>query len=269
MSTRRLAWLAAAMTLAMAGCTAEAPEQALPPADPPADPAAEAVDYATIVAGPDRTAADLAADPLRKPVDMLQFAGVRPGMAVFEMLPGGGYFTRLFSAAVGQSGQLTLYVPEEMVARKWAPLESAKTLQGTMAGQPVSVASYPLAGPVPGDLAERFDVVWTSRNYHDFHNVPGFDARAANAMVMDLLKPGGVYVVLDHSAPDGSGTTATNTTHRIDADLVRREVESAGFLYDGASAVLKNPADDRTSGVYDGPLKGRTDQFVMRFRKPG
>lgn len=267
MSTRRLAWLAAvlALPLAMTGCTAEAPEQALPPADP----AAEAVDYAAIVAGPGRTAADLAADPLRKPVDMLQFAGVRPGMAVFEVLPGGGYFTRLFSAAVGSSGQLTLYVPEEMVAKKWAPLESAKTLQGTLAGQPVSVASYPLAGPVPGGLAERFDVVWTSRNYHDFHNVPGFDARAANAMVMDLLKPGGVYVVLDHSAPDGSGATATNTTHRIDADLVRREVESAGFLYDGASAVLKNPADDRTSGVYDGPLKGRTDQFVMRFRKPG
>ncbi|MDR7102532.1 methyltransferase [Croceicoccus sp. BE223] len=264
--------------LLLAGCTAEGPDQAPPLESTARQSAARAAaspaDYAAIVASTGRTEADMAADPLRKPADMLAFAGIRPGMSVVEMMPGGGYFSRLFAPALGSGGQLAFYVPEEMAGNRYAPLEGARKLQAALSGPALSgpalsVASYPLAGPVPADMAERFDVVWTSRNYHDFHNLPGFDGRAANAMVMDLLKPGGVYVVLDHSAPDGSGASATDTTHRIDADLVRREVESAGFLYDGSSAVLKNAEDDRTGSVYSGPMKGRTDQFVMRFRKPG
>lgn len=280
-TARRAGLLAAA--LALAGCTAQGPDQSPPVENTAPDSAALArsapVDYAAIVASRGRTEADLAADPLRQPVDMLSFAGIRPGMAVVEMMPGGGYFSRLFAPALGEKGRLVFYVPEEMAGNRFAPLDGARKLQDalsapptsgeTLAGPAVSVASYPMAGPVPADMAERFDVVWTSRNYHDFHNLPGFDGRTANAMMMDLLKPGGVYIVLDHAAPDGSGAAMTGTTHRIDADLVRREVESAGFLYDASSAVLKNPEDDRTGSVYSGPMKGRTDQFVMRFRKPG
>ncbi|RVQ69482.1 methyltransferase [Croceicoccus ponticola] len=230
---------------------------------------AEGADYGAIVADPSRSAADRADDAVRMPVAMLAFAQVHPGMAVLEMLPGGGYFTRLFAAATGDGGNVTLYVPDELMAKKWVPLQRAEELRVAMGNPTVLVAHYPLAGPVPDDMAERYDVVWTSRNYHDFHNIAGYDGKAYNAMVLDLLKPGGVYVVLDHAAPDGSGKAATDTTHRIDADLVRREVESAGFIYDGESPVLKNPADDRLSNVFDSAIKGRTDQFVLRFRKPG
>ncbi len=270
---RRAGSMLTAAALLLAGCTAEGPDQARSPENT-APIRSAPIDYGAMIASDARTAADLAADPLRKPVDMLAFAGIRPGMAVVEMMPGGGYFSRLFAPAVGADGKLVFYVPEEMAGNRYAPLDGARKLQAALSGPPgsgpaLAVASYPLAGPVPADMAERFDVVWTSRNYHDFHNLPGFVGRTANAMVMDLLKPGGVYVVLDHAAPDGSGAAMTATTHRIDVDLVRREVESAGFLYDGSSAVLKNAGDDRTGSVYSGPMKGRTDQFVMRFRKPG
>jgi predicted methyltransferase len=83
------------------------------------------------------------------------------------------------------------------------------------------------------------------------------------------MRPGGVYVVLDHSAPAGSGLTDTNTLHRIDEATVRKEVEAAGFKFDGESKVLANPADPRTNKVFDPSIRGHTDQFILRFRKPG
>jgi predicted methyltransferase len=94
-------------------------------------------------------------------------------------------------------------------------------------------------------------------------NVPGF-----NAAVFKALKPGGVYIVIDHSAPDGSGLADTDTTHRIDAAAVKQEVTTAGFVFEGASEVLRNPADPRTALVFDKSIRGHTDQFVFKFRKP-
>lgn len=256
--------------LALAACnggermTSEANESAAAVASEP-----ETIDYGALIAAMDRSAEDRAADASRLPAEMLRFADVRPGMAVFEMLPGGGYFTRIFEDAIGAEGSLVLYAPDEMADKPWKPIEGAQTLSGTFGDGTVEAVHFPVAGPVPDGMGERFDLVWTSRNYHDFHNLPGFDAKAYNAMVLDLLKPGGTYVVLDHTAPDGSGTAETDTLHRIDPEAVRREVEGAGFLYDGASAVLANPEDPRDVSVYDKSVKGRTDQFVLRFRKPG
>jgi len=111
-------------------------------------------------------------------------------------------------------------------------------------------------------------VVWTSQNYHDLHNIPGADLVALNKLIYRSLRPGGVYVVLDHSAVAGSGATATDTLHRIDEAVVRKEVEAAGFKFDGESKILANPADPRTAAVFDPSIRGHTDQFILRFRKP-
>ncbi len=117
---------------------------------------------------------------------------------------------------------------------------------------------------------EPADIIWIRQNYHDLHDkfMGPADVPAFNAAVFKALKPGGVYVVIDHSAPDGSGLADTDTTHRIDAEAVKQEVTAAGFVFDGESKVLRNPADPRTALVFDKSIRGHTDQFVFKFRKP-
>lgn len=215
-----------------------------------------------------RTEDDRAADALRKPAEMLEFAGLTSGQTVFEMLPGGGYFTRIFALATGPEGKVVLYAPDEMADKPWKPIEGAEELAAELGDPRITATHFPVAGPVPEGMAGTVDLVWTSRNYHDFHNLPDFDPTAYNAMVLDLLKPGGTYIVLDHSAPEGSGADATDTTHRIDAEFVKTEIEEAGFEFVAQSDALANPDDARDLNVFDDALKGRTDQFVLKFRKP-
>jgi len=221
---------------------------------------------AAAVADPGRPAADRDRDTERKPADMLAFAGAKPGMVVIDILPGGGYFTRLFSTAVGPTGKVLAYVPDEMFAGRPKSLDAVNAIAADPAHKNVQALHDPALAPGPQNIA---DVVWTSQNYHDLHNVPGLDVVAFNKVLYGIVRPGGVYVVLDHSAPAGSGLTDTNTLHRIDEAAVRKEVEAAGFKFDGESNVLANPADTRTLKVFDPAIRGHTDQFVLRFRKPG
>jgi predicted methyltransferase len=94
------------------------------------------------------------------------------------------------------------------------------------------------------------------------------DVAATNKAVFAMLKPGGVYVILDHAAPDGTGTRDTNTTHRIDEAVVKKDLLAAGFEFVGESRVLRNPTDPRTDKVWEKTIRGRTDQFILKFRKP-
>ena len=110
-------------------------------------------------------------------------------------------------------------------------------------------------------------MVFTSQNYHDLHNFP-VDVVGYNKGVLNSLKPGGLYVVLDHSAEAGSGLRDTKTLHRIDAEVVKKEVTDAGFEFVGASDALANSADPRTAAVFDPSIRGKTDQFILKFRKP-
>jgi predicted methyltransferase len=245
---------AASLTLALLLATASA--QA-------ADPSPS---IAAAVADPGRPAADRDRDAERKPADMLAFAGVKPGMVVIDILPGGGYFTRLFSTAVGPTGKVLAYVPDEMFAGRPKSLDAVNAIATDPAHKNVQALHDPALAPGPQNIA---DVVWTSQNYHDLHNVPGLDVVAFNKVLYGIVRPGGVYIVLDHSAPAGSGLTDTNTLHRIDEATVRKEVEAAGFKYDGESKLLANPADTRALKVFDPAIRGHTDQFVLRFRKPG
>lgn len=214
--------------------------------------------YAAAVASADRPEADKARDADRKPAEMLAFAGVRPGWKVAELSPGGGYFTRLLSLTVGERG----YVYTS--GMRPAPAVSA----WAQAHGNVSLAKVP-----PGEALapEPVDLVWTTMNYHDFKNAKvgdGDAATATNRAAFAALKPGGIYLVSDHEAAAGSGFSATSTLHRIESAAVIREVEAAGFKLEARSDVLKHPEDDHTGKVFDSGMRGKTDQFVLKFRKP-
>jgi len=221
------------------------------------------------VADSGRPDADKARDANRKPAETLAFTGVKPGAQVAELLPGGGYFTRLFSKAVGSEGHVYALVP--------APLADAPADVPDFAARVKAIAADPnyanvsvvvepfsqLGVPAPVDL------VWTSQNYHDLHNFPGLDVGIFNKMVFDDLKPGGIYLVLDHTAEAGSGARDTKTLHRIDPEAVKKEVLAAGFVFVGSSDLLRQPGDSHTLKVFDPTVRGKTDQFILKFRKPG
>ncbi len=119
-------------------------------------------------------------------------------------------------------------------------------------------------------MPRKLDLIWISQNYHDLHNkyFGPVDIGAFNKAVFDALKPGGAYVVLDHTAAAGAPADVTETLHRIDPATVRREVEAAGFVFDSDSVILANPADPRTIKVFDKSIQGHTDQFILKFRRP-
>jgi len=219
---------------------------------------------AQAVADPHRPAQDVARDSVRKPAEMLAFAGVRPGMTVVDFLPGGGYFTRIFSSAVGPRGTVyAVYPPPKADAAPGKPAIEALAGDAAYANvRPLQQSAATLRLPA------QADVFWTSLNYHDLHNVPGLDLAAFNRAVFAALKPGGAYVVADHVGLAGD-PQVTSTLHRIDPAVVRREVEAAGFVFDGETTALRNPADAHVLKVFDPQIRGRTDQFVYRFRKPG
>jgi len=225
------------------------------------------VNIKAAVADSNRPAADKERDANRKPGETLEFLGVKSGEKVGELLPGGGYFTRLFSKAVGPKGHVYALVPERPAN---APADmpdlaaKAKEIAADAQYKNVTVVVAPLtslAPPAPVDL------VFTSQNYHDLHNFP-VDVVGYNKGVLNSLKPGGLYVVLDHSAAAGSGLRDTKTLHRIDAEVVKKEVTDAGFEFVGASDALANAADPRTAAVFDPSIRGKTDQFILKFRKP-
>jgi predicted methyltransferase len=219
------------------------------------------------IADKGRPEADTKRDADRKPAEMLEFAGVKPGQAVVDLLPGGGYFTRIFAKAVGPKGVVyAVYPPPRPSTDPAKPTPTPAVV--TLAADP----AYANVKPVEAKLAEfaipaKADVIWTSQNYHDVHNVKGLEVATFNKAVFDALKPGGVYVILDHVASPGT-PDATSTVHRIDPAQVRKEVESVGFKFVGESKALANPADDHTKGVFDPALRGHTDQFIYKFRRP-
>ena len=165
-----------------------------------------------------------------------------------------------------------------MIGRRFDPVAGFihQNLDGALAYYERAIAADPTYPNVVVEATgfqtiaapEKADVVWTSQNYHDMHNMTTLDLAKSNKSVFDALKPGGVYLVLDHTAAAGSGVSATNTLHRIDPAVVKSEVEAAGFKFEGESKVLANPADDHTLKVFDPAIRGHTDQFIYKFRKP-
>jgi predicted methyltransferase len=215
------------------------------------------------VADKARPAADTERDANRKPAETLAFAGVKPGDWVLELAPGRGYYTRLLSAVVGPKGQVSNYTITN--PKPDAPPPPIVALAAEPHYSNVKVTLQRLVDVKP---TNSFDVVWTTQNYHDFHNIQGLDVATINHAIFAALKPGGIYFILDHAAEAGSGTRDTNTTHRIDEEAVKQEVKAAGFELAGESTILRNKDDPHTGKVFEPPIQGHTDQFLLKFRKP-
>ena len=210
--------------------------------------------------------ADRDADARRHPGEVIAFAGVKPGDKVVDLIPGSGYFTKVFSKAVGPKGHVYMIWPDEYA--KEAQPDPVKNAELAKTGYPnTSVIQQPgaaFATPEPVDL------VFTVQNYHDYPDkfMGKIDPMVLNRAVYKSLKPGGTFLVVDHVAEAGSGLRDTDTLHRIDPAIVKKQVTDAGFVFAGESDVLRNPADDHKKVVFDKTIRGHTDQFIYKFTKP-
>jgi predicted methyltransferase len=258
---------------------------------------------AKAVADVGRTPLDMVRDADRKPAEALAFSGVKPNDVVVDFVPGGGYYTRILSKIVGPKGKVYALVPlrggapgqvraaeaKDRAAGKTVrdPVDAVLEIQNLTDYSNVEVLWEPLyTYGAEFSVPQQVDVVWTSDNYHDLHNPnfvepttnlvsdgPGLapikgsmDIVKLDKLIFESLKPGGVFLILDHAAAKGAGTTQTGTLHRIDPDSVKAELTQAGFVLDGESKALANPADDHTKNVRE--LHDKTDQFILRFKKP-
>ncbi len=214
------------------------------------------------VADSARPAEDKQRDTERKPAETLAFAGVRPGDTVIELAPGKGYYTRLLSAVVGPKGKVYA------LGAQPKPDAPPPPVQAIAADPHYSNVTVSLQRIGELKLPEGVDLVWTSQNYHDLHNIHDVDLAKVNSAFFAALKSGGIYFVLDHAAEAGAGARDTSTLHRIDENTVKQEVTAAGFKLAGESDLLRNKSDPHTAKVFDPEVRGHTDQFMLKFKKP-
>jgi predicted methyltransferase len=216
------------------------------------------------VADHDRPPADVARDEARKPADVIAFSGMQPGWTVADVIPGSGYYDRIFAGVVGPQGHVYGFYPAELKGKLQLPPVGATPDPKFPNFTALLAPLNEFAAPVPLDL------VWISDNYHDLHDpfLAPSDVAVINAQVFKALKPGGIYLIVDHRAEAGSGLRDTNTLHRIDEAAVKSEVEAAGFRLVGESDALANPADDHTLRNVDPAIRSHTDQFILKFQKP-
>jgi len=203
-------------------------------------------------------------DAAHKPAETVAFAGIKAGDKVVELMPGSGYFTRIISVIVGPKGHVYAVSPPKGPNGR----DFGAAVQAIAADPHYSNVTAVASGFNAISVSEPVDVVWTSLNYHDFHNGPNADIAAFNKGIFGLLKPGGSFIIVDHAAAPGSGTKDTSTLHRIDPAAVKDEVTAAGFKFDKQGDFLHNPDDPHTAGVRDPTVRGKTDQLAMKFTRP-
>jgi predicted methyltransferase len=222
------------------------------------------------IASPDRPRSDLEQDERRKPRDVLEFVGVGPGMHVIDVFSAGGYYTELLARTVGATGQVIAYnnppyasFAAKGIVERYAGDRLPNVKQVTCVIEQLEL--------IPASLDRAIFIM----SYHDLYwrpddgSWPATDPNLLLAKLYAALKPGGVVVVEDHVANHGGDPSQVVTDlHRIDPSVVRRDFENAGFVFDGQSRVLANPADDHLKLVFDESIRGRTDRFLFRFRKP-
>jgi predicted methyltransferase len=220
------------------------------------------------LADPRRPAEQVQADTLRHPAELIAFANIAAGQRIADFMPGNAYFTRIFSDLVGPTGHVYAFIPTQQIAR-CAPGEIAGILR---VERDPSYANVSVARESTArfSMPAKLDLIWTSQNYHDLHDafMQPTDVSQLNRAFFNALKPGGILLVVDHAAAPGSGLHDTETLHRIDPLILRQEIEAAGFVLDAQSDVLRNSRDDHHLSVFDPRLRGKTDQVVLRFRKP-
>jgi predicted methyltransferase len=199
--------------------------------------------------------------------ELIRFARAGAGATVIDVWPGGGDWTRLFSDIVGAEGRVYGFVPAELAHFKTDPVGRMRALAKEPGRENVEVMSTDLVA-LPAS-SRSADVVWLHLFYHDLHTalleIRGATPAAFNRAVHERLKPGGFYVIVDHVAAAGAGTSHAESLHRIEPAVVREEVEKAGFVLEAESTVLANRDDPHSSKVFDPSIKGKTDRFAYRF----
>jgi len=210
-----------------------------------------------------RPAEDRRSDPLRKPQQTLALAGVRSGMIVGEFYPGGGYFTRMLSDLVGKDGHV--YGIEN--SRWKGSIKADKALLAQNRWKNVTISAEPF-GTV--NFPRPLDLAWVTQNYHDMKIAKEgkVDTLAFDRAVYKALKPGGIYFIVDHQGAPGLTGAQIGKLHRINRDLVVKEVTSAGFRLIAEGSFLHNPGDDHSKPIFDKSIRGHTDQYALKFLKP-
>ena len=224
---------------------------------------------AASLASEGRSEGDLALDEKRRPDKVLAFFGIEPGMKVFELFAGGGYYSEILSGVVGEEGEVWSQNNAAYVAYSQAEIER-RFKPGRLANVTrVRAENNEL------DLPDAsFDAALFVLAYHDVYYIdekngwPEIDGPAMLAEILGAMKPGAVLGVVDHVAAPGSPAATGGTLHRIDPILLRRDLEAAGFVYEAESKVLRNPDDDHTLPINDPAVRRQTDRVVYRFRVP-
>jgi len=216
------------------------------------------------VADPARPKDDATTDASRDPTDTLVFAGVRPGMVVGELFPGGGYYTRMLSDVVGRKGKV--FAVENA---GWGDAVKADQQMIAEPGRTNVVLDIEPFGQMK--LPEKIDLFWITQNYHDLKiaKYGAVDMAAFNRAVFEALKPGGVYFILDHQANPGTTLAQIAVLHRIEKAQVIGEVTAAGFKLAAEGKFLNRAGDDHTKTIFDPAIRGKTDQYALKFVKPG
>jgi predicted methyltransferase len=201
--------------------------------------------------------------------ELIRFARVDAGSAVIDVYPGDGDWTRVFSDIVGPEGRIYSFVPAEVAHFSNDPVGRMRTLAKEPGRENVEVVSADLVA-LP-EATQPADVLWLHLFYHDLHTsliqARGATAALFNQAVLERLKPGGFYIIVDHAAV-GVGTSDAQPLHRIEPASVREEVEAGGFVLDAESPMLANKDDPHSIKVFDPSIKGETDRFAYRFVKP-
>jgi predicted methyltransferase len=258
------------IALALGACGKQADEEhsALPAAEEaPALPATTI--YEDAVANEARPEADRARDEGRKPAEVLEFLGIAPGMTVLDMFSGGGYYTEILSYTVGNSGRIIAQSNKAYLQFVGEEFEN-RYLGGRLGNVQVLMAENNELELEPDSL----DAIMLVLSFHDLYYAapedgwPAIDVPAFLAELHSGLRTGGFVGIIDHYAADGAPSETGSTTHRIDPAIVIATMTEAGFVLDGQSDILRNPDDDYEKTVFDPELRGKTDRFVMRFRKP-
>ena len=239
------------------------------PVDAARKPAAQPVDYAAAVAASDRPADAVKLDAGRKPAEVLKFMGLKRGDRALDLFTGTGYYAEIMARVVGPAGAVTAWEPANFVNDK--SRQAWNELHGRVPNTSIILTS----GPAIALPSDTFDFVMIHLNYHDTYwesakyGFARMDPEAFLRTVYQSVKPGGVVAVIDHVANPGGDTRAVvDKLHRIDPATAKADFERAGFVLDGQSDILRNPADDHSKLVFDPSVRGNTDRFVYRFRKP-
>ena len=219
------------------------------------------------LADSNRPAKDSARDAARKPGEMLALANIKPGDKVGDFIMGGGYWTRIIANTVGAKGHVYAYQPSEFISFRPAYGDEQKAaVEGRANVTPLVSKIGEIAFP------EKLDAIITVQNYHDLYlplpgNGPDF-AVTVTKRLFDALKPGGLFLVADHVAANDPDNKAPATIHRIAPAKARAEIEKVGFVFVTQSDIIRQPNDPHTANVFAPEIAGKTDQFVMVFRKP-